>query len=380
MFFVGPNMDPDLSTLINYDIYFFSSVLVGFFGLYLGLHLLPHYRKRRNQNFPDPSSGKGKLGFIKLIVPIILFLIPILMIVRGELANSGLTLVDYFKGGRLDDYLNSLDQGKSTNAFWYILVSSTRPVLLLLICYLWDSKRHLAGWIVYLFTLLGILLIFKTRLELLITILVPIAYYHYRVRKLKFRIVLLIIPIALIGLIAMDYWRNMGVEEFTIDKISSESITQGFSRDINAVRGFEKIWQLEKADRLDHEYGLNYLYILLTPIPRALWQDKPFTAFEPRWTAKLFNDFKEGVWIFTAWGEGMAQFGFFGIFLNLILYGLVVKLAMIIFNKPDNSSILVWFYYSVLAASFLRAGFQQVFVLTIYYFLFYYLYRRLVRI
>lgn len=379
MFFLGTNMDPHLKQLINYDFSFFCHVLTGFLGLYLGLHILPYYRKSKNRNFPTPQL-QGRLTFFKLAVPVFLFCLPIAIIVREELARTGLSLAEYFTGGRLEDYLDTLSEGKSSPAFWYIIVSATRPVLLFLICYLWDSNRRMAGWIIYFITLAGILLIFKTRLELVITLLVPIAYYHYRIRKLKVKMMLLLVPVAFIGLIALDYWRNMGIKNFSSDQVTVDAIAQSFSRDINAVRGFEKIWQWKREDILEFEYGMNYVYILMTPIPRSMWENKPFTAFEPRWTAKLFENFEGGVWIFTAWGEGLAQFGLIGIFINLMLYGIVIKFALIMFRKPHNSSILVWFYYSVLAATFLRAGFQQVFVMTFYYFLFYSLYRKIMRV
>jgi hypothetical protein len=70
------------------------------------------------------------------------------------------------------------------------------------------------------------------------------------------------------------------------------------------------------------------------------------------------------VWTFTAWGEGYAQFALIGVLLNLFLYGYVIRRCKdAARSHPDL--VLVWLYMSVLLATFLRAGFQALFILAL---------------
>src|SRR6478735_9407843 len=61
MFFIGPKMDQELGDLVNYNLSFISHILIGFIGLYFGLHALPYYRRKKNQATPIPNTDTGKL-------------------------------------------------------------------------------------------------------------------------------------------------------------------------------------------------------------------------------------------------------------------------------------------------------------------------------
>ncbi|MEM2058672.1 MAG: hypothetical protein QXO76_10540, partial [Thermoproteota archaeon] len=99
-------------------------------------------------------------------------------------------------------------------------------------------------------------------------------------------------------------------------------------------------------------------------VPRALWPDKPLVSHEARWTTYFFGQHfatgteESGVWTFTVWGEGLTQFGIPGVFLNLFLYGYIVNWASNRFGKTPQFSI-VWFYYSIFAATYLRSSFSS---------------------
>jgi hypothetical protein len=154
----------------------------------------------------------------------------------------------------------------------------------------------------------------------------------------------------------------IGIDDLEKVEVNIETSSQGFSRDANAIRGFEMIVNKDLEKTLEFEYGANYLYMLATYIPRSIWTDKPLTAFEPRFTKLIFNDFSNGVWIFTAWGEGYAQFGILGIFLNLFFFGYIIKLFINNFQDFDSFK-LVFFYNSILIVTFLRGGLQATFIL-----------------
>lgn len=365
MFYLGCNSDDELRELINYNIYFFLAVYIGILGLYMGLHVVPFYRRNKTfaiKRYPD-------ITFLNTLIPIALFCLAFMMIIFNGMRSSGLGLMDYLTKGRMAEYLASVGEKDQGGAFWFQIVAGFRPILLYLLCYFLEKKRWVIGWGIYLILLIGILCIFNTRLEVIITLAIPVAYWHYRVKPIKLWLIILAIPLFVFSLAILDTWRNEGVENLDKIDIGSERRGQGFSRDINAIRGFEILWQKDQSGTLDKEYGANYLYMLLTPIPRFLWSDKPILAFEPRWTSKVIKDFRSGVWIFTAWGEGIAQFGVMGIFTNLFLYGFVIKIFLLNFNETRPYLPLVWFYYAVLASTFLRGGFQALFIMTVFYFI-----------
>jgi oligosaccharide repeat unit polymerase len=177
----------------------------------------------------------------------------------------------------------------------------------------------------------------------------------------------------LIIMLALNIWRSEGLTAIGKSDLSLKSSLSSVGTDLNTVRGYMRLWELYTWNHLQFEYGSTYLYVLLTPIPRAFWGTKPLTSFESRWNVSLFGqqlpaiDGTKGVWIFTAWGEGLAQFGVFGVFLNLFFYGYLLSWIR---RKTQGRSlfVLLWFYYSVVATTLLRSSFTAMFFLTCLYF------------
>jgi hypothetical protein len=202
-----------------------------------------------------------------------------------------------------------------------------------------------------------------------LTLLLPAAYVHRAVRPFRAWQVIGTIPIILLAMQGLDQWRAVGVKAIDAQDIGMRRAFDRTGSDLNALRGYTMLWELHRDRQLPLEYGGNYLLMALSPVPRAFWPEKPLTAFEPRWTERLFGRTYTsgagggGVWVFTAWGEGLAQFGVPGIPLNLWLFGMVVG-AVVGRLETDSSLVLVLFYYSALAATYLRGGFQAVFILS----------------
>lgn len=365
MFYFGISSDRILSEAFNTDIPFALTTISGIISLYIGIHF-PILRKIKESGSATNVENDPRFLW-PLWLSVVIFSLCILAIVFQGMRSSGLGPYDYFTKGRLADYLDVAGDQKQEGAFFFVIVQAIRPVCLFLVCFLMQKKRYLQGSFVYLILLAGILAIFKTRLEVIITLAVPVAYFHYYVRRIKPVMFIVAIPLFFFVLTFLDYWRGVGVEDLGKMEINTESAKGGLERDVNAVRGYHLLWEREQKGMLEKEYGANYLYMLLTPVPRFLWADKPVLAFEPRWTSKIFGDFTDGVWIFTAWGEGLAQFGILGVLVNLFLYGLVINAGYTIASSRPYMA-LAWFYYCILGATYLRGGFQQVFIMTLFYF------------
>jgi oligosaccharide repeat unit polymerase len=359
MFFLGVDSDKNLKLSFYENNTLFYGTLLGIIALYLGLHLDYFVRSKTSSYVPKLLFNERRLKSFS-----VLFILTCILIVFLEYRSTGLSILEFLTAGRIVDYLDKIDAKDSGGAFFYVLVNIFRLPALVYIVILLKRHRYWSALVVYLFLLIGILLIFKTRLEVLITLSLPVAYYHFFVKRISLIKITLFIPFFVVFLTFLDYWRMIGIDDINEVEISIETTSNGFSRDANAIRGFEMLVLKNQNSGLDFEYGANYLYMIATVIPRAIWSDKPLTAFEPRFTKILFNDFSEGVWIFTAWGEGYAQFGFIGILINLFIYGIILNLFISKFSKVNEFK-LVYYYNGILLTTFLRGGLQAEIVLFI---------------
>jgi oligosaccharide repeat unit polymerase len=212
--------------------------------------------------------------------------------------------------------------------------------------------------------LAGIVVISTTRLQIIITLLIPIfCYYRARSQSVSILATILSVAIFITLLHVLNIWRSAGIENIYSVDFSLRRTLEMLPTNFSPIRGYEMLWELYTNDQLPYEYGLSYLYVPLTAVPRALWHNKPLVAHENRWTTYFFGQQFAmapegwGVWTFTVWGEGLTQFGIWGVFLNLFLYGLLVSWARSRFSQNPHFSI-VWFYYSIFAATYLRSSFS----------------------
>lgn len=357
MFFLGVDSDKNLKQSFYDSNTLYYGTLLGILALYFGLHVDYFFKRDKLTNRSDITFNIGRLKMFS-----ILFILTCLLIVFLEYRSTGLSLIEFLTAGRIVEYLDKIDAKDSGGAFFYVLVNIFRLPALVYIILLLKKRNYWTALFIYLLLLIGILLIFKTRLEVLITLSLPVAYYHFFIKRISIIKITFFIPVFVIFLTFLDYWRMIGIDDMNEVEISVETTSNGFSRDANAIRGYEMIVKKDQTSGLDLEYGANYLYMIATVVPRALWNDKPLTAFEPRFTKILFNDFSEGVWIFTAWGEGYAQFGFLGILFNLFIYGFFLNRFVSKFGHISEFK-LVYYYNGILLATFLRGGLQAEIVL-----------------
>lgn len=255
-----------------------------------------------------------------------------------------------------------------------VIITYLFTVLLLIHLYfLLQRRRYLAAFGIYVLMTGSILLIASTRIPVIMNLAIPIAYYHYAVRRINKLLLIGIFFAAPAAITLLQGLRSGSLFAWTVsDRLVAEIVV---------MKSFHRLWQEYTDGNIALEYGANYYYYSpLTFIPKAIWPDKPQTSFETRWTINLFNslldeDAQISVHTFTPWGEGLVQFGWLGGAINLFLYGLILNAAIRFFNRRPHAC-LVYFFYTILAATFIRTGVQALLFTTLLYVVGVWLYER----
>ena len=360
MWVYAPLVDDRLLHQLENDIWLAITTFLGIIFLYVGLHF-PFYKETRYKQKQQLRRLADSQKRHWLWFALFLFIVATVVQVSQRVGLSGTNLIGYVSGNRLAIHKTILDQNQGS--ITGRLVAFTQPVLIFWFTLALERRRWLTGLLLYLVLLSSILLIATTRLPVILTVLLPIIYWVHK-RKASWSVP----TAALMGFIFISLMyilgivRAQGVSAINQSGFTFQQALGSVASNFNPIRGYHLLWEMDRSGYLPHEYGLAYLYVPVTAIPRALWSEKPLTSTEARWTNRLFgshfassNAAGGGVWTFTVWGEGVIQFGILGIFLNLFIYGGLVKSAGDRFSNNRSFS-LVWFYYSVLAATYLRSS------------------------
>lgn len=364
--FFGVIRNPPLMERFNEEPIRVFAVLLGVMGLYAGLHW--PLRKATTKPRPMAELIQGIdtrwlwLGYFAHMAVMVSF-------IYDKMRLAGLDFWTYFSSERLSTALSG--HIVAHRLPYDAMMACTLGAALLLLTVKLEQRSWPVAAFIYLSILGSIVACFVTRFAVLLTLSYPLAYYHYRIRRLRLFMCVLALAGGIMVLMMLDIWRGAGLDAVFHQPFSysSERALAHMQRDANSIEMFNWLMDEYLSDRLELEYGLNYAYGIITFYPRMLWPDKPLTAFEGRWTEKYTGKIiGTGVPIltFTAFGEGLVQFGILGIFLNLFLYGLVVSYArrLVVGNELLY---LAAYHFSVLSGVFLRSGWQSIFVLFLTY-------------
>lgn len=354
MWVIAPLLNPYLDNVIRSEIEFGLVTFIGIISLYIGLHIFSGKRKYKNNNYYKIEVINYKN--FHFIIFLLVYLVLLYNHVYPQILHHG---IGYFVEGRISSYALMLNQEKR-GALSSAVISFIQPILLLWLGIL-ISQRKLAKSILLYFILLGgIISIAVTRAQIIITLLIPI-FILYQTSKYKKTIFTLLFAIITIYLLyILNIWRHMGFEGLRhgLD-LSIYNIINALAVEFNPLRGYYILWK--SLDTIPFEYGLTYFYLLVTFIPRIFWSDKPLVSHEARWTSYIFGEHfvsggeDVGVWTFTVWGEGLTQFGVAGVIINMFLYGFVARLFSEKFSMNPHFSV-IWYYYSILTAIYLRSS------------------------
>jgi oligosaccharide repeat unit polymerase len=212
--------------------------------------------------------------------------------------------------------------------------------------------------LIYLLLVIPIYFIFGTRWLIIVTLLIPIIIRHYYLNsRVRLWHVLILTPF-LIGLFGfLNLYRGLG--EFTIPGIPLfEFLIGTLSGDLlTPFDNFVILIQAIDSGLLDFSYGRYYFYLLITPVPRALWPSKPIVSVEWAFTEAVFGwDPRVGpTRTMTIPGELYYNLHIAGIILGMAVWGVFWR-AMYAYLLRNRRNIGVVLLYALL----LSIGFNAI--------------------
>lgn len=363
---VVPLPHKDFIEELAFCLYIWSGLVTYYFGLHLRLRF-PAFRLLRI-TFPL-GWLRRHIGFSTLILAGGFAFVTLLTLLRRTQA-LGLSLREMLTISPLQRY--AMATAAELGALPVVIIYLITVLLLMQLYQLLQRRRYIAALNVYTIINLSYLLVSATRIPIIMNLAIPIAYYHFAVRRINKLLLVGIIFGAPIALTVLHGFRG-GYNLFAF-RVSDVLINEA-----GVMQSFHRLWQECISGNLTLEYGLTYYYFFLTFVPRALWKEKPLTSFEARWTANLYGGLLQDnqIWVhtFTPWGEGLVQFGWLGSVINLFLYGLILNIAIRFFNRRLHAC-LVYFYYTILAATYIRISVQGLLFTTMLYITGVWLYER----
>jgi len=129
--------------------------------------------------------------------------------------------------------------------------------------------------------------------------------------------------IAVLGLITFAVAGALRNPELSGDALNQAALERAFgAEDANMLDGFVLMQQVY-PERLDYSFGMEHLEVLLRPIPRAWWPQKPVGGYMNK-LGLTINGGKGTLGISQSlFGSFYAEGGLFGILIFSILYGTI---------------------------------------------------------
>ncbi len=371
---LGSLVEPLPHRSLTEELLFTAFVLSGLAGYYLGLHF-PYATACRRWVAPFRGRFPTALAIRQIGLQTLLLLFAIVgvavLLLMQRMSALGLSFADMLSLSVLQVHAQVATEGLGALP---VIVTYLFTVLILIHMYrLLERRRFLQAFGFYAALVVVYLLIASTRIPVLLCLSAPIAYYHYAVRRINKLLLVALLVGAPVAITLLQGLRSNALFAWTVsDRLVAEIVV---------MKSFHKLWQNYLDGTLELEWGANYYYYSpLTFVPKALWASKPQTSFETRWTLNLFGslldeDGQISVHTFTPWGEGLAQFGWMGAVVNLFLYGAILQLAIRFFQKRAHAC-MVYYFYAVLAATFVRTSVQALAFTTVLYLFAVWLYER----
>lgn len=349
-------------------IYVWSGVIAYYVGLHLKLRL-PSVRLPRLALPLTWVRSRLELVSIGLAAG---FTVAVAFALYQRTRVLGMSISELASLSALQAYTQAFIQG--TGELLTLVAYLVLTMMLMHLYFLMQQKRYLLALGMYVIINLLLPLIVAVRIPIVVNLALPLAYYHYAIKRINVILIVLILIGGPLLLTALHGWRGKAKSLF------EWSVPEILVAEAGVLQSLYLVWQTYLEEKLQIEYGAQYYYYsLVSLVPRALWAEKPLTSFEARWTANLYGDvLRYGqIWVhtFTPWGEGLVQFGWIGSLINLFLYGLVLNMGIQFFQRRPHAC-LVYFAYTIAAATFMRTGTNALLFATVPYVVMVWLYER----
>lgn len=222
-------------------------------------------------------------------------------------------------------------------------------IILFFLIYLFINKSNLQVKVLYMaiFVVIGYISYSPEMRFQFLGWMIPIGYYLTRNIKPRPKLLLMAGGLFMILVIfsAARVLRYTRYEQRSLsaDELYEESYDRlQESDDVNFIDGFMMMYQVYPR-YLDHTYGLDHLNILLRPIPRTLWPDKPLAGWFQNFQEKYGLEQIRVGFSPTLYGVFYAEMGTVGIVAFSVLWGyfLVWMYRYLSAFKSDLSFLLV---------------------------------------
>lgn len=298
----------------------------------------PSYRIKDNWSF---------LGFL-------IFLTYLVVVIILEIKKYG-SLTAIFTSNRLENGEHS-----PIGNLIYLIMLFFRIIYYIHIYKFYIQKKHLKFILLYLIPVIHHQITATTRFDFIIMMIVLILIYiepfilkkqllannTYKKRISTLKLIVIIIPVLFLSSFYM-YTANIVRHGLLSNekKIISTSglLNSNFATDLSYYFLLNDLYEAKSNGQIKLEYGKGWIYYpFITYIPRAIWKDKPPTAFSTRYTEKLYWKLGEGpVATFTIFGEAYIQFGLLGVILSPLLFAYSRYLSISYLKKITNSKIII---------------------------------------
>ncbi|WP_349399561.1 O-antigen polymerase [Clostridium perfringens] len=239
------------------------------------------------------------------------------------------------------------------NYFWLSIISLIiSPILM----YEYSKKNKIKKiTIIIIYILIFMINVsFGYRYRLMIMLIAP--FFYFKLKNQKGISLREIIPIILIMFIVVGFVgsnRNSIKSGSGLTETSLADVSKSFSDNLEVNKAFYAM--MDSFNSLnDYYYGETYAYLLIQPIPRNIWNNKPYPKIGEILTKITGNEYaaKSG-FAYPMYGEIYANFGLIGMCIIMYLFGYILKkIWMFVINNRKNYIILAT--YSIFAPYLLQ--------------------------
>ena len=336
-----------IRNLIGGQYYFFGKLIMpllprgflylafGIVGMWAGYYATGMARRAANSVPAPPEAHQGVVLYAWIIAGVALIsfnayvhlagLSWVRLLTLGQLKTAPSAIQEFTTSGRsaFSNYLYStLDWLTSALMLLYAFSHRGRK---------WLLAAFIAVFLVY--TTIGF------RFRVVILVLAPVIYHYLSIRRrpgvLRMAAVAvgMMLLIGAIGQSRSSFRAGTNVEASSFSVASS---SETFANDLDLYQGYLAI--VDDFPR-DHSYlwGSSFAYLLIQPIPRGLWPDKPEAPVGTIVDVILGPDALDAGIAFPNVGEFYANFGAAGLFACMWAFGFLARVLYEYLNQHEDN-------------------------------------------
>lgn len=203
------------------------------------------------------------------------------------------------------------------------LANSSFILLLFMLYYFTDTKK-IQLKVIYLiaFLFIGYVTYSPSLRFQFLGWMIPMGYFMvYKIKpSIKLWLMAAGVFVILVIFSTAGVMRYNQLSDMSAEEIYEESYERmQVSDDVNFIDGFMMMYQIY-PNYLDHTYGIEHLNILLRPIPRTIWEDKPLAGWFQNYQAKYNTNRMNVGFSPTLYGVFYGEFAEEGIVIFSILW------------------------------------------------------------